>query len=707
MQVGIRGKMIAVLVIAGVLPLCVALVAIQTLDYRYYRRDKGAFFEAIAAQMARSLSGSTEAQVQKLSNWLTFSEIPQMVAQQHATVAAEEAATAQSKIDQIESSWEKLGADHPRIQELLTSPLARKLKTFQRINPSFVEILLTDSRGRIIAVTNKSSDYWQADETWWQEAFQLGAERAYVQGISYDKSAGAYAVEISLPVIDQETEKPVGVVKAVLDAQPFFRDLAHAVSGDQQQWKLVMEDGRILFGAKAQPLESRIPEEVARTIRKRNSGWTIGTFGEDGRQLIGFDKLDWEAAFDDTVADHKSWIYVLVHQKTTEVFAPVRRQILTVVAAGGVLIVVSALLGLLIAERKLLRPIELLRSAAQTLSASANLHEGAPAHQQHYGSPKAALAQLEKIKSSDEIEDLAHDFASMGKRVLNYHRQLEEDIAIKTAEIQRDLQLAREFQEALLPSTYPEIPSGDAKSPLRLSFHHVYSPASSLGGDFFDVLKLGDCRAGIFIADVMGHGARSALVTAILRTLLQDLAPSADDPAKFLSQINTHFYDIVKRSDQTLFVTAFYLVLDTRRAIATFASAGHPSPLILSNGNAEPLIERLENNPALGVFSGVNYSSFSREIKPGDLFLLFTDGLVEAFNGDGEEFGSARLREIVTENSDRDLPAMTHAIVDAVNRFSGPAGLADDVCLVAVQLSEDETKMRAATAGHVEVRDAP
>ena len=125
----------------------------------------------------------------------------------------------------------------------------------------------------------------------------------------------------------------------------------------------------------------------------------------------------------------------------------------------------------------------------------------------------------------------------MAVRVLRYHEQLEEEIAFKTAEIQRDLQFAREFQEALMPRSYPQVPTEPGAAPLALGFHHVYRPASSVGGDFFDVLKLDDYRAGVFIADVMGHGARSALVTAILRTLLHDLSRWADDPAQLLELI--------------------------------------------------------------------------------------------------------------------------------------------------------------------------
>src|SRR5206468_11145716 len=126
-------------------------------------------------------------------------------------------------------------------------------------------------------------------------------------------------------------------------------------------------------------------------------------------------------------------------------------------------------------------------------------------------------------------------------------------LSLKTGEIQRDLQIAREFQEALLPRSYPDVPAEGVHGALTLGFYHVYEPAASVCGDFFDVFKVSEGRAGVFIADVMGHGARSALVTAILRTLLQDLAEHGDDPARLLEEVNHHFFGILHGTGQFLF----------------------------------------------------------------------------------------------------------------------------------------------------------
>ena len=223
---------------------------------------------------------------------------------------------------------------------------------------------------------------------------------------------------------------------------------------------------------------------------------------------------------------------------------------------------------------------------------------------------------------------------------------------------------------------------------MGLDFHHIYKPASSVGGDFFDVLKLSDSTVGIFIADVMGHGVRSALVTAILSALMQNIRHHANQPADFLQQLNTHFYQIIHSSGELIFASAFYLVLDLENKTARYASAGHPSPLLVDRtaGKVEPLTPHLSNNPALGLFAQSDYQTFSRTLNKRDLFLMFTDGVFECTDSDDEEFGQDRLQQLVEANQATDLHTLMALIVTTINQYAGAHGLDDDVCLVGVEL---------------------
>lgn len=302
------------------------------------------------------------------------------------------------------------------------------------------------------------------------------------------------------------------------------------------------------------------------------------------------------------------------------------------------------------------------------------------------------------------------------KIAMQERNRLEDEKAVRDQEIERDLRFAREFQQALMPHSYPHVGAalpteneaqtdeaqsghrsrdGNAER-LRLQFHHIYKPALSLGGDFFDVIKLSECRAGVFVADVMGHGARSALITAILRTLLQDTSRREASPQALLEIVNAHFYDIVQGSHQFVFASAFYLVLDTQQRQVHYASAGHPAPVLANrpNGSVKFLsLAPLQSQPAttdaaLGMERNSTYGGFSHPVQEGDIFLLFTDGVVEAPDQDGEEFGEDRLVRVVRENIERDAGAISRAVEDAVAKWSG-VSLPDDFCLVAIEAVAD------------------
>lgn len=298
----------------------------------------------------------------------------------------------------------------------------------------------------------------------------------------------------------------------------------------------------------------------------------------------------------------------------------------------------------------------------------------------------AALAALSR-QVLTQLE-LRRKIRDLRRAVLERDRaEIEKDA--RTAEIDRDLQFARQFQQALLPDEahYPAVPNAPFAA-LRLNFHHIYQPALSLGGDFFDVIKLSEHRAGIFIADVMGHGARSALVTAILRTIFQELAPQASDPGQLLTLVNQRFHPIIEDSHQFLFVSAAYLVIDTEQATATYASAGHPAPVWADRvaQQVTPLAEDFDTGPALGLLGEAVYNNYQVPVKAGDIFLLFTDGLAEAPNAVGEEFGEARLCAIVQEHLHNAANPLLQSVLNAVNQFTGATTLPDDLCLVAVEV---------------------
>ena len=245
-----------------------------------------------------------------------------------------------------------------------------------------------------------------------------------------------------------------------------------------------------------------------------------------------------------------------------------------------------------------------------------------------------------------------------------------------------------------MPREYPKIPTPGCSDALELKFHHVYTAASTVGGDFFDMVKLSDHSVGVFIADVMGHGARSALVTAILRTLIQDFVHDTSEPAAFLEIVNRHFHEIVKQSKEFIFVSTLYLLIDTESEEVRFASAGHPSPLFADRerGSVTPLFEGLRDNPALGLFPSSTYEQHVKGIIPGDIFFLFTDGAYEATNENGKEFGLAGMRKVIASHLLESSAEIDEAIVGAITGFLGQSSPTDDICLVSVEVMAARAK---------------
>lgn len=263
-----------------------------------------------------------------------------------------------------------------------------------------------------------------------------------------------------------------------------------------------------------------------------------------------------------------------------------------------------------------------------------------------------------------------------------------EELRRRNAEMEADLNLAREIQQAFLPQQYISFPRLASSPQGALQFHHRYQPASTLGGDFTDVLILSDTRVGVFICDVMGHGVRSALVTAVTRGLIEELLPGEIEPGQFLSQLNKGLMAILKRTRTPMFASAFFLVADLETKTMAFANAGHPSPLHLRRDSktVAPLLHAEEGaGPALGVLEEYSYTSFECPLHSGDLFLLFTDGLTEVACGE-DEYGEKRLLQAVEQRHALSATPLLDELIEEIKNFGDEKVFEDDVCLIGMEV---------------------
>lgn len=253
-------------------------------------------------------------------------------------------------------------------------------------------------------------------------------------------------------------------------------------------------------------------------------------------------------------------------------------------------------------------------------------------------------------------------------------------LAQRTIQTQEDLALAREIQVAFLPRNLP-------RDSDRVRLVYEYRPASTLGGDFFDVWRVGEHGWGVLQCDVMGHGLRASLVTAYLRGLIQQMQRLADRPGEFLSAINSALVETLDPTRTPIFASAFYFVLDSRSGEMHWARAGHPAPIWIRRTAGELRVldgVKPSGDPVLGLFADIEVRALAGQLEPGDGIVMFTDGLTEVGSSEGEQFGLERVRAILQREREADAGTWVRQLMTGAQQFArGEFG--DDVCVIALE----------------------
>jgi len=206
-----------------------------------------------------------------------------------------------------------------------------------------------------------------------------------------------------------------------------------------------------------------------------------------------------------------------------------------------------------------------------------------------------------------------------------------------------------------------------------------------VSGDFCTIHRLSDTEAGIFLCDVMGHGVRAALGTALICAMVEEISVLEKDPGKYLGRMNELLLPILRQDDMFLYATACYMVFDAASGTLRFASAGHPVPLHFQGkeGSARWLMDDASlRGPALAIAGDAEYQTLERAIQPGDTVVMYTDGLYEVESQAGEEFSEERLLAAAGQAAGLPLEELFPALIGAAGKFSGGDGFNDDVCLV-------------------------
>jgi phosphoserine phosphatase RsbU/P len=250
--------------------------------------------------------------------------------------------------------------------------------------------------------------------------------------------------------------------------------------------------------------------------------------------------------------------------------------------------------------------------------------------------------------------------------------RLYEEIERQERRLERDLALARELQGRLLPQTSPKLAHLDVAA--------KFVPARAIGGDLYDFIPYSMSRLGIVIGDVSGKGAPAAIYAALVSGIIRSHAPIEPGSAEMLSAVNL---SLAERRIEAQFVSIIYAVWDDEHRTLTVANSGLPRPIFVHGGKNE-VIEA--TGLPLGLFDEADYDEFKFRMKPGDMFVFFSDGILDARNRKGELFGRGRVEKIVADCADKSANCVVDSLFKAAAEHSAGVETFDDQTVVAIKV---------------------
>jgi phosphoserine phosphatase RsbU/P len=240
-------------------------------------------------------------------------------------------------------------------------------------------------------------------------------------------------------------------------------------------------------------------------------------------------------------------------------------------------------------------------------------------------------------------------------------REARAQLAKQLDALNAELEMAHQIQLSILPHELPKLPGLDIAA--------RFLPMASVGGDFYDFIRIDDKHLGILIADVSGHGLSSALIASMLQVALAGQVAHASQPAEVLAGLNK----AVSGKFSTNFVTAAYVYVDLEKNLMRYAGAGHP-PLMQYRGSTGKAKQILENGMVLGILEDSDYTALEIPLEPGDRQVLFTDGIVEAANPAQKMYGDERFMRFLESNEALNGEKFADALLSEVAGWTGQSG---------------------------------
>ncbi len=284
--------------------------------------------------------------------------------------------------------------------------------------------------------------------------------------------------------------------------------------------------------------------------------------------------------------------------------------------------------------------------------------------------PRKHSADAFQVQDLDLLTIVAGQVALQVENSRLYEEEVEKQ------KLEEQLALARTIQSRLLPSRIPAVPGAELSA--------INITSAQVSGDYYDLIVRSDGCVGLVISDVSGKGIPASLLASGLQAALRAHCGSTDSPGLILQRVNLHLH---ASTDPQHFATLFLGFYDPRTRRLRYSSGGHNPPILRRRDGAIELLE--EGGLPLGAFDFGSYAEGEVQLAPGDLVFLYTDGLTETRNADGEEFGTTRVEQLLHREHERPVDALISTVSEQLRLFSGRAVADDDVTLIVLKVREE------------------
>ncbi|MGH7167997.1 MAG: PAS domain S-box protein, partial [Nitrospiraceae bacterium] len=403
----LQRKIITAIVMVGLLPLTLSLILTYIEERRALRETVGANFKEIAVEAARRIEIQVTRGINEAQQLATTPFVLTAVTEANRSYAGKE----EKKIESMIGDWQRRWRDRERRDEFplfINRIVTNYLLRWHDIRKSdYVAILVTDNRGALVVSSIPQVEYYYGKSAWWQAVFNRGAGRLYVSEVYFDPSFGTHVLNVSVPILNDETRAAVGAVSVLLRRDSLFQAISDVAIGATGHAMLMSSDGTPLICPVLAPEEHSVSPDLVSVVTRPHAGWDVASDDSHGgrNSIVGFAPVRLGDNLSPGSLGGKRWS-TFVRQNPAETFASLDQLLLEVAAYGALVFAVLWGTGVVVA-RRIARPIRI-------------LHEGA----QHIGSGN--LAHQLVVKTGDEIEHLAEAFNSMAANLRQSFGQLEQ-----------------------------------------------------------------------------------------------------------------------------------------------------------------------------------------------------------------------------------------------------------------------------------------